>query len=104
MIPNQKNGLAADQGALKGLREIRKDKIAKVTAMVQRQRREIKAMKAVLKEGGQTIPQLAEKTGLPSSEVFWYLSALKKYGEILEGEKEGSYFLYKLATKAEGEG
>ncbi len=89
----------ADQGAMKRLRETRKDKIAQVAAVVQRQRKEIQALKALLREGGQTIPQLAERTGLPSSEVFWYVTALKKYGEILEGEKQGSYFLYTQAPR-----
>jgi len=60
-------------------------------------------LKAFLREGEQTIPQLAEIMSLPSSEVFWYVAALKKYGEIFEGEKAGNYFLYRLADKAEEE-
>jgi DNA-binding IclR family transcriptional regulator len=49
-----------------------------------------------------TVPEIAAATGLPVSEVLWYVATLKKYGEILEGPKAGSYFRYRLgAARAE---
>ncbi len=100
MSTKQKEGLV-DQGALKILREKRKETIARVSAIIKRQRKDIQALKTLLREGERTIPQLAEIMNRPSSEVFWYVAALKKYGEIFEGEKVGSYFLYRLADKSE---
>jgi hypothetical protein len=41
---------------------------------------------------------VAEGTGMPSCKVLWYIATLKKYGEVLEGEKVGSYFRYSLAS------
>ena len=35
-------------------------------------------------------------TGLPVAEVLWYVASMKKYGEILEGPKDGGYYRYKL--------
>ncbi len=102
MLTNHKEG-SVDHGALKNLREKRKETIARVAAIIKKQRKDIQALKALLREGEQTIPQLAEIMNLPSSEVFWYVAALKKYGEIFEGKKEGSYFFYRLADKAEEE-
>jgi len=89
--------------ALKRLRETRKDTIEKISALVKRQRKDIQAITGGLKEGGQTVPQLAEKSGLPAAEVFWYLSTLKKYGKIKEGEKVGNYFKYWLTEEAGAE-
>ena len=42
------------------------------------------------------MPEIAAATGLPVSEVLWYVATLKKYGEILEGPKDGSYYRYRL--------
>jgi hypothetical protein len=38
---------------------------------------------------------------LPASEVLWYVATLKKYGEILEGPKDGGYFRYRLGQAPE---
>lgn len=54
-----------------------------------------------LSAGPGTVPEIAERTGLPSAEVFWHLMAMKKYGKVVEGEQCGDYFQY--ALKAEGE-
>jgi len=80
------------------LRLARKGVIARVAARVKKQKQAVKALKQSLQAGGKTVPELAEETGLPPSEVLWYLAALKKYGEIAEGAKAGSYFRYTLAA------
>ena len=59
-------------------------------------------LKEVLSEGPKTVPDIAETTGLPTSEVFWHLMSLKKYGEIIEGGEHDSYVVYALKTKEEG--
>jgi len=85
--------------ALKELRSERKDVISAVSTKVKEQKQAIKAIKKALQDGGRTVPEIAVVTDLPSSEVFWYLMALKKYGEVLEGAKVGSYFRYLLAVE-----
>jgi len=89
--------------AIQRLREVRKEKIASASARMKAQRRAIKAIKESLKEGGLTVPKIADKTGIAPSEVFWTLTALRKYGEISEGEKEGGHFRYQLAEGAAAE-
>jgi predicted transcriptional regulator len=83
--------------AMKRLRESRKEKIAAASALSKKHRKAMEAIKNILKGGGRTVPQMAEATGMQSSEVFWYIAAMKKYGEIAEGDKEGSNFRYGLA-------
>ena len=91
---------AIDQGAkkeaLKKLKAARKEQIAAATARMKEQRQAVKAIKARLEGAELTVPEMAAATGLPVSEVLWYVASLKKYGEILEGSKDGSYYHYRL--------
>lgn len=89
--------------ALKHLKAARKEQIASATARLKEQRQAVKAIKAQLAEAELTVPEIAAATGLPASEVLWYVATLKKYGEVLEGPKAGSYFRYKLGQAAAAE-
>jgi Fic family protein len=82
--------------ALKQLKAARKEQIAAGTMRMKEQRRAVRAIKAHLEGAELTVPEIAAATGLPASEVLYYVATLKKYGEILEGTKDGSYFRYRL--------
>ncbi|RJR44857.1 MAG: transcriptional regulator [Deltaproteobacteria bacterium] len=82
--------------ALKTLKAARKEQIAAVTGRMKEQGRAVQAIKEALAGGELTVPELAAATGLPPTEVLWYVATLKKYGEILEGPKAGSYYRYRL--------
>jgi hypothetical protein len=90
----------ADKTALKKLKAARKEQIAATTARMKVQRLAVKAVKAGLEGAELTVPEIAAATGLPASEVLWYVASLKKYGEILEGPKAGGYYRYRLAPAA----
>ncbi len=64
------------------------------------QRQAVKAIKESLAGAELTVPEIAAATGLPVSEVLWYVASLKKYGEILEGPKAGGYYRYRLGQPA----
>jgi len=87
---------ASRKEALKRLKAVRKEQIAATTARMKEQRQAVKAIKARLEGAELTVPEIAAATGLPVSEVLWYVASLKKYGEILEGSKDGSYYRYRL--------
>jgi hypothetical protein len=82
--------------ALKKLRAARKEQIAAATSRMKEQRRALKAIKASLADSELTVPEMAAATGLAVTEVLWYVASMKKYGEILEGPKAGSYYRYRL--------
>jgi hypothetical protein len=84
--------------AMKELRKSRKQEIAAATARMKEQKKALRAVKEALSASGATVPEVVERTGMPSEEVFWYLATMKKYGEIVEGKKEGGYFRYELAV------
>lgn len=88
--------IAADKTALKELKAARKEQIAAATTRMKEQRRAVKAIKSRLEGAELTVPEIAAATGLPSSEVLYYVATLKKYGEILEGPKDGGYYRYRL--------
>jgi len=57
-----------------------------------------KIIKASLKEGSKTIPQLAEDTKLEKSVLMYSLMSLRKYGEIIEigVDDMDEYYIYDL--------
>ena len=90
-------GKTKEKDAMKKLREARKQTIKEAAARMKEQKKAIKAIREQLANKPGTVPEIAGATGIPSSEVMWYLAALKNYGHILEGEKDGSYFRYEWA-------
>ena len=55
-----------------------------------------KALRAALKNGPRTVPQLAKECSLPSPIVMWHLMALRRYGQVLDGPEENGYLRYTL--------
>ena len=86
--------------AMKELRESRKHIIKATSTRVKENRKAIKAIKEQLQDEARTVPEIAEATGLASAEVLWCIATSKKYGEIVEGDKDGRYFRYHLAKAA----
>ena len=82
--------------AMKKLRESRKVFIRAASDKMKAQKKMIGAIKDHLKDGARTVPEIAAATGTSNSETLWFVATLKKYGEIKEAEKDGSYFKYAL--------
>ena len=79
---------------LKALRQQRKEGIDRAREKVKQQNKIIKAIQDALGAGGKTIPLLAEAVAMDTDTVLMYISTLKKYGIIVEGNKDGDYFTY----------
>jgi len=91
---------AEKKEAMKALRQARKQWIADASARMKVQKKALKGIRSRLESGAGTVPEIAAATGMPPADVLWYVAALKKYGEIAETEKDGSYFRYALTEKA----
>ena len=85
---------AARRKALKKLRETRGANVAAAAEKVKMQKKALGLLRGLLTGAGKTAPELAQLSGMPASEVLWYLASLKKYGEVFEGEKDGGYYRY----------
>ena len=85
--------------AMKELRKLRKESIKAAATRVKEQNAAVKAIKEQLEEGPMTVPEISQAAGMPSSDVMWYVATLKKYGQILEADQDGSYYRYQLAEE-----
>ncbi len=81
--------------ALKALRESRRSMIEEASRRMKEHKKAMDAVRGALQEDPGTIPELAQATGLETSRTLWIVATLKKYGEVAEGEKDGSYFRYR---------
>ncbi|MBI5603419.1 MAG: winged helix-turn-helix domain-containing protein [Deltaproteobacteria bacterium] len=86
------------QEALKKLRDERQVWIEQAKSLIKEQSSIIKKIKEHLQGDGKTVPEIARATGIKSSEVLWFVMALKKYGQVLEGPKDGDYYKYELTN------
>jgi predicted transcriptional regulator len=72
-----------------------------LTDKIKRGNRIKSAIRGVLRNGPNTVPEIARATGIDTQDVFWHLMSLKKYGGVLEAGRNGDYFNYKLARDYE---
>lgn len=82
---------------IEALRDRRGGMSAELKAYVSNQQKIYKALRAALKAGPRTVPQLAAECGIPGPDVMWHLMAMRRYGEVLDGPEENGYLLYTLA-------
>jgi hypothetical protein len=86
----------AKKASMKELRIQRKPIITKAAAIMKAQKKEMTAIKDFLKVQAATIPDIAAGTDMPTDKTLWYMATMKKYGQIVEGQKQGAFFLYSL--------
>jgi hypothetical protein len=60
------------------------------------QQRIYKAIRAALKTGPKTVPQLAAECKLEPPKTMWHVMALRRHGEIVEAAEENDYVVYRL--------
>ena len=88
---------AKPKRAIEVFRERRGGMSNELKAYVSNQQKVYKALRAALKAGPRTVPQLSAECGIPSPEVMWHLMAMRRYGEVLDGPEENGYLSYTLA-------
>ena len=86
--------------ALKALRQHRKAFVQAATTHMRVQKKTIAAIKAHLEHGAGTIPEIAAAIGNDPAETLWYVATLKKYGQVVEVQKEDDFFKYALSEAA----
>lgn len=59
-----------------------------------RQRR--KQITEALQQSPATVPELAQKTGLPTDQVLWHIAGMRKYGLAQEAGSNDDYVKYEL--------
>ena len=57
------------------------------------------AIKKALAAGPLTVPEIAEASGLSTRTTLWTVTAMRKYGSVVEDSTDGSYVRYALVAK-----
>ncbi len=87
---------------LKRLREVHQESVERTQAALKEQQAFRKELRKAMAGGPKTVPQIAGACGLPTDEVLWHVTALKKYDEVVETGMDGEYYQYQLASESKG--
>ncbi len=79
---------------LKRLREEHKESVAQAQELLKAQQATRREICQVMRETPKTVPEIAAATGLPTHDVLWHVTAMKKYGLVVETGMCGEYYLY----------
>ncbi len=99
-MEQDKTGNTLSKEAMKTLRAERKQWIDMASANVREHKKAFKAIRNRLSESNATVPEIAEAAGLKPDKTLWLVASMKKFGEIVEIEKDGDFYRYALAGDA----
>ena len=80
---------------LKELREEHQETVDRTQALLKEQGKIEREILKLIKEESKTVPTIASELELPTDRVLWFLTALKKYDQVVEDGMDGEYVLYK---------
>ncbi len=86
---------------LKRLRDEHQDSVERTRERLKEQTAIRRQICQALRSGPKIVPEVAEATRIPSNEVLWHMTAMKKYGLIVEVGQCGEYYQYALVEGAE---
>ena len=81
---------------LKRLREEHQETVTRTQALLKEQKATRRQICKPMREAPRAVPELAELTGIPAGEVLWHVTAMKKYGLVVETGMCGEYYLYQM--------
>lgn len=84
---------------LKQIREEHKETVERTQALLKDQKDIRRQLSKILQDGPKTIPEIAATIDLPTHEVLWHVTAMKKYDLVAEAGMAGEYFLYQLVEE-----
>lgn len=84
---------------LKELREQHGDSVAQTQELLKEQKAIRKELCQTIRDTARTVPEIAELTNIPASQVLWHVTAMKKYGLITEKGMCGEYYLYQMTEE-----
>jgi predicted transcriptional regulator len=82
---------------LKRLRTEHPEAVDQAQALLKAQKALRQRISQALGDEPHTVPELAEATGLPADQVLWHVTAMRKYGLVVEAGKSDEYYLYRRA-------
>jgi hypothetical protein len=86
-----------DKDAMKALRAERKAWIEAASVLAREAKTATAAVRQALAAGPETAPGIARASGLSPDKALWIVASMKKFGQIVEAEKDGGFYRYALA-------
>ena len=102
MMTTEKEAAQKRTALLADLRKQNREKVEIAQAMLKEQQAVRKTISKVIQGTGKTVPEIAAATELPPHEILWHITAMKKYGEVVEDglDDDYEYFLYRLVKES----
>jgi predicted transcriptional regulator len=84
---------------LKHLREQNKETVERTQTLLKEHKKIQQKICQVIRTEAHTVPEIALQSGLPSRDVLWHVTALRKYGQVVETGMCGEYYLYQMTQE-----
>ena len=84
---------------LKRLREDHKETVERTRVLLKEQNEIRRQICQATREAPKSVPQIAQMTGVPAHEVLWQITAMRKYGDVVETGDCGEYILYQAVKE-----
>lgn len=84
---------------LKRLRDVHQASVERTKALLKDQQAIRRQLCQQLRTGPKIVPELATATSLPSHEVLWHITAMKKFDRVKEVGQCGEYYQYALVEE-----
>lgn len=98
----------ADQARIKAALRIMRDRNGPASPEQRAAQKQLmaarKAIRAALAAGPATVPKLAAQAGLSTADTLWHVTAMRKFGDVLESGQDGDYPQYALAAEDDATG
>lgn len=85
---------------LKNLRAEHADTVKRTQTLLKENKRVHREICKTIRDTPKTVPEIAEALTMPTHQVLWHLTALKKYDIVAEEGMCGEYVLYTRAEEA----
>jgi predicted transcriptional regulator len=82
---------------LKRLRAEHQETVTRAQATLKEQQALRRQICPPMRSEPKTVPELAQATGIPAGVVLWHVTAMRKYGLVVETGICGEYYLYQMA-------
>jgi len=84
---------------LKKLRKEHAETVKRTQVLLKEHKRIHREICKSIRETPKTVPEIAELMEMPSHQILWHITALKKYDVVAEEGMSGEYVLYKRAEE-----
>jgi predicted transcriptional regulator len=98
MSDTQKTALSRGE-MLKQLRDAHGETVERAQVLLREQKQMQNAICQFIRDTPKTVPEIAKAISKPTHQVLWFVSALKKYGIVVEAGMCGDYPLYQRAKE-----